>query len=248
MMTQYRIVLSADHPCHPKPEWGYRLYAALLETAPASFGLNVHQDAVTPVSQYFTVEDGILHWNITLLGRECQDCLGPVLWEQNSFFLQNGSIFLRVLERSAQAVSSVEELLSQAEGCTGRHRLLFRTATAFKSRGRYLNLPTSRLMIQSLIKKWNGCFSDCPIEDEDGQGIEALAAGLYFEQFRLYDRVFHLKGNAVPGFVGALLLENRLHGFHRLLADALLRFSGYAGMGIKTALGMGGVEYECAEN
>lgn len=244
MLTQYRILLSADHACRPRPEWGYRLYAALLETAPSSFGRNVHQDAVTPVSQYFTAEDGILRWNITLLGQECQECLGPALWDQHSFYLKNGDVLLRVLDRTAQTVSSVEALLSWAESCTGRHRLVFRTATAFKSRGQYLNLPTSRLIVQSLIKKWNGCFPDCPIEDEDSQGMEALAAGLRCERFQLYDRVFLLKGNPLPGFCGTLILENQLHGFHQLLANALLRFSGYAGIGMKTALGMGGVEYE----
>lgn len=244
MLTQYRLTLSADCPCRPQPEWGYRLYAALLDTAPAAFGQQVHQDAVTPVSQYLTVDNGAAHWHITLLGRECQECLGPILWESTGFFLQNGGVLLRVAERSAETVSSVEELLGWAEGCAGNHRLAFRTATAFKSRGQYLNLPTSRLMIQSLIKKWNGCFPDCPIEDEDGQGMEALAVGIRCRSFRLYDRAFFLKGNAVPGFVGTMVLENHLRGFHRLLADALLRFSGYAGLGIKTTLGMGGVEYQ----
>ena len=117
----------------------------------------------------------------------------------------------------------------------------FRTASAFKSRGKYQVLPTSRLILQNLIQKWNGSFPDCPIEDEDGQGMEAMADGLLYRRFQLYDRTYFLKGNAVPGFVGTVTLENCLSGFHRELADALLTFAGYAGVGIKTSLGMGGV-------
>ena len=46
--------------------------------------------------------------------------------------------------------------------------------------------------------------------------------------------------------MGELTLENRLSGFHRQLADVLLLFSGYSGVGIKTALGMGGVRRQPA--
>lgn len=244
MLTQYCLTLSTQRPCQPRPEWGYRLYAALLASAPPAFGTNVHQDAVTPVSQYVTWENGTLYWNITLLGRACQETLGPVLQEQKSFWLHKDRVQLNVADRSARSVSSVEELLSWAEGCSGNHQLDFRTATAFKSRGWYRNLPTARLIIQSLIKKWNGCFPECPIEDEDGQGMDALAAGLLCQKFRLFDRTFFLKGNAIPGFVGTMTLENRLNGFHRLLADALLYFSDYAGIGVKTTLGMGGVKWQ----
>ena len=40
-----------------------------------------------------------------------------------------------------------------------------------------------------------------------------------------------------------MTLDNRLSGFHRELVGALLTFAGYAGVGIKTSLGMGGVTH-----
>ena len=52
--------------------------------------------------------------------------------------------------------------------------LRFQTPTAFKSRGQYVNLPTTRLLMQSLVQKWNGSFLDCPIEDEDGLGVASV--------------------------------------------------------------------------
>ena len=244
MLTQYRLTLTAEVPCRPRPEWGYRLYAALLESAPPAFGTGVHQDGVTPVSQYFISKGSTLHWSVTLLGQRCQEALGPALERQEVFALQRDNIRLKVLARSVRTVPDVETLLTWAAGCSGSHRLQFRTAAAFKSQGQYLNLPTARLIVQSLLKKWNGCFPDCPIEDVDGEGMETLAAGLRCQRFQLSDRMFYLKGNLIPGFVGTLSLENQLAGFRRQLADALLIFSGYAGVGIKTALGMGGVEHQ----
>lgn len=244
MLTQYQLALFPDGPCRPRAEWGYRLYAALLEAAPALFGADAHRDGVTPVSQFFTAEKGSLLWTVSLLGGESEGALGPVLAGTDRFRLRKDGLDLTVRERRVRGVPDVDSLLAQGGAHRGPHRLKFRTATAFKSRGQYLNLPTGRLIIQSLIKKWNGCFPDCPIEDDDGAGMEALAAGLRCAQFHLRDRTYYLKGGAIPGFTGELTLENRLTGFHRQLASALLLFSGYAGVGVKTALGMGGVETE----
>ena len=244
MLTRYRLTLSPDRPCRPRPEWGYRLYAALLEEVPAPFSDRVHQDAVTPVSQFLTVGDGPLLWTVTLLGGESEDVLGPVLERAECFHLQKDGVSLSIQARRVQGIPDVDGMLERGAAHSGVHRLRFCTATAFKSRGQYLNLPTARLIVQSLIKKWNGCFPDCPIEDDGGEGMEALAAGLRCGPFRLRDRMYYLKGSSIPGFVGELTLENRLSGFHRQLADALLLFSAYAGVGIKTARGMGGVETE----
>ena len=244
MLTQYQLTLFPDRSCRPRPEWGYRLYAALLEEVPASFGAGAHRDGVTPVSQFLTIRDDSLLWTVSLLGEDSESALCPVLERAERFHLQKDGVVLSVQGRQVKKIPDVDELLARGAAHSGTHRLRFCTATAFKSRGQYLNLPTGRLIVQSLIKKWNGCFPDCPIEDDGGEGMEALAAGLRCKQFQLRDRMYYLKGSSIPGFVGELTLENRLGGFHRQLAGALLLFSAYAGIGIKTTLGMGGVQTE----
>ena len=68
-------------------------------------------------------------------------------------------------------------------------RIEFLTPTAFKSRGQYLNLPTTRLVLQSLIRKWNGSVTECPIEDEDGEEFyeEYPYECMEFEDSPLYE-------------------------------------------------------------
>ncbi len=244
MLTRYRLTLTPDHPCHPRPEWAYRLYAALLAQAPGAFGAEAHQDGATPVSQHLTLEEGKLIWTVGLLGADCEEKLSSVLEQLHQLRLEKDRVTLAVERRERRTVADAEELLDLAARERGLHTLRFVTATAFKSQGRYLNLPSTHLIIQSLVKKWNGCIRECPIEDTDGQGAEALAAGLRLRAFRLYDRMYYLKGSSIPGFVGELTLENRLEGFQRQLADALLLFADHAGVGIKTTLGMGGVEHQ----
>jgi CRISPR-associated endoribonuclease Cas6 len=239
MLTRYRLTVQVPADSRPGPAWGYRLYAALLEQTPPEFGEAVHRDAVTPVSQFFARSGDDWVWTVSLLGEGCGQLLGPLLAQTRTISLRQCPV---AVTRTAQAaVDDVETLLTRAAGHSGLHTLHFETATAFKSQGRYVNLPTPWLVVQSLVKKWNGCFPDCPIEDTDGQGVAALAAGLRFTGFRLRDQRYVLKGSAIPGFVGTVTLENDLHGFHRQLADALLLFAAYAGVGIKTTLGMGGV-------
>lgn len=242
MLTQYRLILKPDGLPPPRQEWAYRLYAALLARAPADFAALAHEDAVTPVSQFLTVrEQDELCWTVNLLGARSEANLSELLEDLTRLELERGGC-VTVTERSCKSIPDVDALFSLAEQISGLHRLAFRTPTAFKSKGQYLNLPTTRLILQSLIRKWNGSITECPIEDEDGQGLETLAAGILCSGFRLQGRSYHLKGKPIPAFVGNVVLENRLEGFHRLLADALLQFSAFAGVGIKTTLGMGGVE------
>lgn len=241
MLTQYRLTLTADVPLKTSAEWGYRLYAALLAQAPADFGCMAHADRITPVSQYLSCDGGLPVWTVSLLGSEAEAALGELLETKPRFWLEKHGLCLEVARRSRRSVADVEALFAQAEDHTGLHRLHFQTPTAFKSRGQYLTLPTARLLVQNLANKWNGCIPECPIEDTDGCGLDALAQGLVWSEFALRSENYYLKGQRIPGFVGSIGVENRLSGFHRQLADALLLFSSYAGVGIKTALGMGGV-------
>ena len=242
MLTRYCLALPPDRPCRPRPEWAYRLYAALLARASASFGALVHGGEISPISQYLDLRDGRMRWTVTLLGRQAETTLGPLLEENMPIFLEKDQVRLQTALLETDHIADPEELFARSAGF-GFHCLEICTAAGFKSRGQYQILPTSRLILQSLVKKWNGCVPDCPIEDEDGAGLDALAAALVCRRFQLRDRTYFLKGNAVPGFVGTLVLENRLDGFRRDLVDAMLTFSGYVGVGIKTSLGMGGVEH-----
>ena len=245
MLTRYTLTLAPQGPGHSRPEWAYHLYAALLEGAPAEFGAASHRDGATPVSQYLSREGERLVWRVTLLGGESEAALAPVLEAREAYHLKKDGVTLHVARRSWDHIADVEELFVRSAWCSGLHRLTVRTPAAFKSRGVYQILPTPRFILQSLIKQWNGCFPGCPIEDGDGEGMEAMAAGLLCRGYQLRDQSYFLKGNHIPGFVGSLTLDStRLPGFHRTLTDALLYFSGYAGIGIKTALGMGGVGHQ----
>lgn len=68
-----------------------------------------------------------------------------------------------------------------------------------------------------------------------------MAASLLCKQLSLNSHGYRLKGHFIPGLCGELTIENRAEGFHRQLLNALLLFSEFSGIGIKTSLGMGGI-------
>ncbi len=248
MLTQYRLTLTPARGCQPAAEWGFYLYSALLAMAPEDFGAAVHQDRVTPVSQFLREVQGTLQWTVNLLGAPSQQALAPVLQNCRELYLQREALPLHVHIDAVQTIDSVDELFSLTADADRQQQLLFYTPTAFKSQGRYVNLPSTWLIFQSLVQKWNGCLPDCPIEDEDGEGVRALAEGLHCTRFSLQSRPFHIKSGTIPGFTGSMRLENSLSGFHRSLANALLYFASFSGIGIKTALGMGGIDCQIASH
>lgn len=214
----------------------YPLYAALLEQTPKAYAARLHESTVTPVSQYVSGST----WQVSLFGREAIDTLAPVLDSVQEVFLRREQTLVGLSMDSVEGIPSVDVLLNAP--AWGRGTLNFVTPTAFKSGGVYQLLPTQRLVMQSLILKWNGCFGAiCPIEDEGG-GLEALAEGLRYQSVHLDSRQYSLKHTQIPGVLGSVAFDLRLEGFHRQLAGALLRFGTYSGLGIKTALGMGGLQ------
>lgn len=216
-------------------DFAYPMYAALLERASPEFGSQVHSGAVTPVSQYVAGD----RWQVSVFGEDAISALEPALAGMDSIFLNRLGKRIGLARGDITGVDSVEELLCAPWVDRGNMRLL--TPTAFKSGGAYQLLPTQRLVLQSLILKWNGCFgSVCPIEDEGG-GVDALAEGLHYRSVHLDSENYPMKHTKIPGAVGSIGLDDRLEGANRQLLNALLAFGTFSGLGIKTALGMGGM-------
>lgn len=241
MITQIKMTLEKEPGGEAfRPEWAYRLYSECLREVPFAYGEKLHSNNVTPVSQYLKRNGEKSIWTVNLLGEEAEKYMKPVFLKKQVYHIGPE---IKVVDQKVQTIADADSLLAMAAGGSGLHKLYFETATAFKSQGQYTNLPTIKLIIQNLVKKWNGCFPEMLIEDEDGQGIDALIAGLYCAGYRLHDQRYTLKGTCIHGFTGNIVIKNNLNGFHKELADAILLFSGYSGVGIKTALGMGGVRY-----
>ena len=138
--------------------------------------------------------------------------------------------------------NGLQLLLAAREEPASRTRLWFRTPCAFKQAGRYAIYPQEFLLLQSLVLHWNTAFPDCQLNDPDA--LDAILRGLHILDYNLHTVSYPIKNTRIPGFVGSAVVEARLALPLLELWNALLSFAPYGGIGIKTALGMGGVSVE----
>lgn len=240
MLTRYELTLESSRAVPPESEWAYPLYAALLEQLPKTVAESQHIGDRTPISQFLRCDpDGTMRWHVSLLGTAAEDVIAPVLETNKVYHLRKLNTVLQVTDRRKVTISSVEDLLTEPH--KQKRKLRFCTPTAFKSRGEYELLPTPERMLQNLVRQWNVCVPECSIEDEDNEGIFMLTRDLRCCGLELKDRTYRLKGHPIPGIMGTLTLDNRYQGFLAQLVNGLLTFATFAGVGIKTTLGMGGI-------
>lgn len=240
MLTRYELTLESSRAVQPESEWAYPLYAALLEQLPETVAASQHIGDRTPISQFLRCDpDGTMRWHVSLLGTAAEDVIAPVLETNKVYHLRKLNTVLQVTGRRKVTISSVEDLLTEPH--KQKRKLRFCTPTAFKSRGEYELLPTPERMLQNLMRQWNVCVPECSIEDEDNEGIFMLTRDLRCCGLELKDRTYRLKGHPIPGIMGTLTLDNRYQGFLAQLVNGLLTFATFAGVGIKTTLGMGGI-------
>lgn len=212
----------------------YRLYSALLSRLPADLAALLHDSLAHPISQYIWGNN----WILNILSTEACEKAEPYLDGLESLFCTPRSRRIPLILQDKLVIHDVTQLLyTEMPSCV---RLSFLTPTAFKHKGSVQLLPTQRLLLQSLLRRWNDCFSDtCHIENADA-GLDALAEGLIYRGICIDTTKYAMKGQLVPGITGEIHLSNNLEGEECMLLSALLNFAVFAGVGIKTRLGMGG--------
>lgn len=235
MIVQYRLKLKEPEGRPLSNTWAYRLYAWLLEQAPEEFAAFAHRQENRCLSQYL---DGNV-WVLNLLGREAAEIFGAVLDKTEEISLNRA--LLHVDENCRHMVERPEDFLNRGRElhCL-RSELRFRSPTAFRQAGRYAIYPETGLILQSLLAGWNQLYPEYLLED--GDMLAELKGGINIVDYSLRTVRFRLKDTAVPGCLGWATVEARLPIVLLELWNALLCFAQFSGLGIKTALGMGGVK------
>lgn len=116
-------------------------------------------------------------------------------------------------------------------------RIVFRTTTSFKRNGSYIIFPEEKLIYQSLLNRWN-LFSPEPLEE----GISEILG--YYSQMQKYElcsQSFGVEKQNIHGFQGMVHYCFTGNEIVRRTSGLLIAYADFAGLGIKSALGMGAV-------
>lgn len=240
MIVQIRLkIKKAPEPV--QPSMAYPLYAWLLSQILKQEGERLHEQGMRPVSQYLWCNPKTREswWTVSLLDDEAAALFLPILEREKTARLHQ--CVLEFSSCEVERIDSASELIRRAQALPleNRYPLELLTPTSFKQEGRYVIYPQESLILQSLVARWGICFPDMPLDDSDA--VQAILRGLRIVDYRLQTLRHPLKQVRIPSFIGRVVLEARLPAPLMEVFRTLYCFAPYSGVGIKTALGMGGV-------
>lgn len=205
----------------------------------------MHKSGVRPYSQYVTVSDGRPVWRVAALTDAAfEQVAGPIQSGGVFPIRQRGySIAVGPLQIKKQAsFQKLEETYWTSFEKIHHIDLNFLTSTSFKNKGKYAIFPQIDWLFGNLIRKWNA-FSDSSVLGEENLE-QKLAEAMYITDYRLHTHPFSLEGRRIRAFRGTARLGLFQSDTASRMAALLCDFANFAGIGIKTAMGMGAVETE----
>ena len=228
----------------PSHSDAYAMYAALLEAMGREAAEKLHDSADCSISQYIVRLEGRAEslWTVNLVGAPAVEVVSPVIESMKSAELRarGTTLSLEIISRNDAANLDAMLKIPGEDMACGRFLLRFLSPCGFRSDNEYALFPSVPLILGSLRRRWNAAFPFTPIDDSDAFAM--LAANVKITGYHLRGASFKLKGVSIPSFSGTVTLSARLSPPMLRLLRTLLSFGAFSGIGIKTALGMGGFE------
>ena len=218
-----------------------RFHGWLMEQVDEAYALRLHTEPLRPFSQYLYGNGEKWEWHIHTLTSEADEKIGNLILQKKEILLESSNTPIRILEKKWEE-ESIDDLLKKTyftdspDICT----VEFLTPTSFKRQGKYLIFPDVKLIFQSLLQKFAACGYE--VSFGDGDILAEIQNKVEIIDYRLRTKKFYLEGTGIKGFQGNIRFK--IYGSQAFInmVNFLLHFGGYAGIGIKTALGMGAAQ------
>lgn len=217
----------------------------LMERIRYEYATELHSGSRQPYSHYVEIEKERLIWNIhTLTKTAYEEILVPVMQEEvQSIYLRHKDLEVEILDKKLTTIS-YDQLRKEKYFTNGSRiqTIKFVSPTAFKSQGQYVFYPSVHFLFQSLMMKYDACSDDGELFGQDV--MEHFEENVKVLRYHLRSYSFQLEGTRIPAFLGEITIK--INGAQALvnLADYLLAFGEYSGVGIKCGIGMGGMRVQ----
>lgn len=222
---------------------GPYLQGLIMEQIDSGYARWLHVQPFNPYSQYCLLgaDKKSLSWHVNTLTDEAYQQVILPLQQIGRFEVRSAGIACEVTGMTMTS-SSQTDLTGMIYGTQGRHiKVEFVTPTAFRRAGSYVFMPDVRSIFQNLLMRYYQVYEGSNEVDEET--LNYLSQHIRIISYRLQSRYFgHVAGRTkIPGFLGTATVG--LSGPQQVLglAHMLLRFGEFAGVGIKTSMGMGGM-------
>ena len=163
-------------------------------------------------------------------------------------FLKQKRGHLYIKDRTILEETSYEDLIHKfwsSDVFYTQAKLQCMSTTSFKVDKQYTIFPEAFRIYRYLLRQWNQ-FSTFGMLNPDSL-LGDLENGVYIRDYNLRMGIYGLEGVTIRGFRGQVLMQFRQNVELQRVLSLLSYYSQYTGLGIKTALGMGGVKSEVIE-
>lgn len=241
MLAQLRMNLEADGD-----ELGYyqssNLQGVLMERLESDYAKQLHISGLKPYSQYL-IGGREKVWTINTLTPEAyKKIIIPFLDETfKDFYIEKKDMHVKISAKELRTVSQKKLLEEFYSDTYDRYlNVEFLTPTSFKSGGTYINIPDLRFIYQSLMNKYSAASEN--MDMYDAETLEQLVNSSRIIRYKLRSTLFPLEGVKIPSFMGEMCIKVADSPAMAKYARLLVKFGEYSGVGIKTAIGMGGLQ------
>lgn len=225
----------------PSPYWGSLLHGMLLERLPEEWQARLHGDGPRPFSQWVCPGSGpTFCWHLNILDSGLAASVAPLFQEGTRLPCKHlqGDFIIEKAFCESMTVQAYTKPFFLCEAASPRLRLSFLTTTTHRTQGGYALFPSVDLIARSLRERLCEAAPDLVLADDEA--LEQIIAHTRIVRYRLQSGSYALEGARIQGYTGHVDLN--IQGPDPLirLADLLYGFAPWCGVGIKTALGMGG--------
>lgn len=227
--------------------WGSVFHGMLMESLLPEQAAWLHEFSRRPYSQYLYCSrcegnNEQWHWRINGLTAEAVRSVVKTAYElPNTLYSKQKQLSFEIVDRRIIAQTSYRELADQFLGGAVIYnggQLQFKTSTGFKTEGKYALYPELKLILANILRRWNTYSTAEQLDDT--HILETLLSNTYISNYRLAMRNFSLEKTRIPAFSGSVTIGCKNSLMIRRVIGMLLQYASFSGIGIKTALGMGG--------
>lgn len=241
MLAELKIEIETD-----SVDFGYyqssNMQGVLMENIDTSYASYLHEQRYNPYSQHLEMGDK-KYWVIKTLKKEAYEQIILPLLDSDfqNFELKKKNIQIKVNKKELK-IRPKKELLDRfySNDISRIIQMELMTPTSFKSCGEYIIVPDLRLLYQNLMNKYS--FSCEDMEMCDGDVLEELSSNSKIINYRLNSTFFEMERVKIPSFRGKMGIKINGTDTMAKYARLLMEFGEYAGIGIKTAIGMGAMK------
>ena len=224
---------------------GSIMQGALMEILDDESTKKLHEDGLRPYSQYvyFDKNKNLPVWRVNTLNDWAYKTISDALTRQRQIFLKHKNYRVDFLKCDIIAAESYADIAANFVGefaplCRGVE-IDFVTTTSFRRNGAYVIFPEIYLLIQSALNRWNAFAERFLIEDDISH---MMASFCRVTEYNLRTQYFLLEHQKISGFCGKMNIQFEGDRVINNMLGLLFEYANYAGLGIKTALGMGAVK------